>query len=154
MISPLIDAYADLFSPYPWEWFVTLTFVTSPHPESAWKKWRLFTSKMNRELYGPRWSKKAHGGVVWVACAEYQKRGSIHIHALMIHTRSLRRLSYMDLWNDLDYSTGFARIEEVKDAQKSCRYLCKYVAKHGDLYFSDNLKDISSDLLSELGPAE
>lgn len=152
MKSPLASEYAKIFEPYPWEWFVTLTFVNHPHPEAALKKWRVWVSKINRELFGPRWSKKDHGGVAWVACIEYQKRGAIHIHALMFRTGLLRRLTWMDAWHELDATTGFARIEPIKSIEKSTSYVCKYVAKEGELFLSDNLGPVQGDMLRTFDP--
>lgn len=150
----LSDAWGNFLARYPWEWFVTLTFVEDVHPEAALKKWRLWVSKINRELFGPRWAKKKHGGVYWVVSIEYQERGVIHLHALMTGLRETRRLTWMDKWQELDTKTGFARIFPVENNEAASRYVSKYISKGGEIFFSDNLKDISNDLLSSQDQAK
>lgn len=147
------QAWGEFLSRYEWEWFVTLTFVIDVHPEEALKKFRVWVSMINRLLYGPRWAKKAHGGVYWVCSIEYQKRGVIHFHALMIGVRELRRLDWMDAWHNLDEKTGFARIEVPRNNVATSSYVSKYLAKDGEVFFSDNLKDVTGGLFRQLGEA-
>jgi len=68
--------------------------------------------------------------VQWVRALEYQRRGVIHYHALLAGVQELRRLSWMDLWNEL---AGYARIEPIRDGSVVRRYVSKYVAKGGEL---------------------
>ncbi|MBD3645942.1 MAG: hypothetical protein HUJ31_00510 [Pseudomonadales bacterium] len=120
-------AWGDLLARYPWEWFVTLTFVEDVHPEAAFKKWRWWIAKLSRSLYGPRWYKK--GMVFWAVAFEHQKRGVLHFHALVNGVSKARRLTWMDKWYEMDPVTGFARIEVVKSIEATSHYICKYVAK-------------------------
>jgi hypothetical protein len=101
----------------------------SVHPESVEKRLRLFISMVNRELYGPRWHKKGLG-VQWVRPLEYQRRGVIHYHALAAGVQELRRLTWMDIWQEL---AGYARIEPIRDRAAVPRYVSKYVVKGGEL---------------------
>ena len=137
----LHDAWISLAEPYPWEWFVTLTFAQCVHPEAALKYFRRFVNKLNTELYGRRWHKELHGGIMWLVALERQSNNNPHLHALMLGTHSLRRLSKMDEWEQLALSTGFARIEKVKYQSESIAYVTKYVTKDGEIDVSKNFGD-------------
>jgi len=104
-------------------------------------------SKLNRQLYGPRWYKKAHGGIPWARGLEYQRRDVIHFHALFLNVKGLRRLSCMDLWNEI---AGIARIEAVKDGLAARRYLTKYVSKEGEIDMGGALSKPARMLLNQI----
>ena len=127
----LAAAWRALLERWPWDWFATMTFRGSPHPEQADKAWRIWCSKVNRALYGPRWHAKGRG-VGWCRATELQKRGAIHFHALLVFDEPprLRRLAYMDEWNKL---AGFARIEPPKRSDAVAAYCAKYVTKEGEI---------------------
>jgi hypothetical protein len=125
----LRDDWVVFLRRWTWQWFCTFTFRDMVHPESANKRFHLFVSKINRELYGQRWFKKGKG-VLWVRALEYQRRGVIHYHALFAGVHDLRRLTWMDTWNEL---AGFARIEAIRDTMAVRRYVSKYVVKGGEL---------------------
>ena len=145
------DAWAKLLTPYPWEWFVTLTFSEDVHPEAANKLWRLWVSQLGNQLHGKRQKAKK---LTWVCATEKQKSGRIHFHALLIGVKQARRLSWMDHWEELGRSTGYARIEEVKTVQGASRYLCKYLAKDGEIDWSNNFRNLLIDLFPEMEPSE
>lgn len=136
----LRNAWAEFLSPHPFQWFATLTFEKNVHPEAAIKRWRRFTNDLNRTLYGRRWMNQAHGGIQWVVATERQKRGVVHLHALLGDDRNLdciaRRLTWMDRWHEM---AGFARIESIKNDDAVIRYVTKYVIKDGEIEFSSNL---------------
>ncbi len=136
----LWDAWADFLQPFAFQWFATLTFETNVHPEAAMKRWRRFTNDINRKLYGRRWMNRDDGGIYWVVAIERQKRGVVHLHALMGDHHDLnkitRRLYWMDKWSEM---AGFARIEAVRNDDAALRYVTKYVIKDGDIEFSRNL---------------
>lgn len=136
----LRDAWARFLSPIPFQWFATLTFEMNVHPEAAFKRYRRFTNEINRELYGRRWEKQPHGGIHWIVATERQKRGVVHLHALMGDLNDLnliaRRLTWMDRWDEM---AGFARIEAIHSGDAAIRYVTKYVIKDGDIEFSKNL---------------
>jgi hypothetical protein len=125
----LQDAWIGFLRQWAWQWFCTFTFRDMVHPESAEKRFRPFVSKINRELYGPRWFKKGKG-ILWVRALEFQRRGVIHYHAMFAGVQDLRRLTWMDIWNEL---AGFARIEAIRDTTAVRRYVSKYVVKGGEL---------------------
>jgi hypothetical protein len=123
------EEWSKFLGRWEWEWFATLTFRHEIHPEAADKRFRVLISMGNRELYGPRWSKKRRG-IRWIRALEYQRRGVIHFHALLSGIGNLRRLSYMDRWNRM---AGFAKIEPIKNAEAVRRYVSKYVIKGGEI---------------------
>ena len=114
-----------------WDWFATLTFRSEVHPESADKRYRVWCSKINRELFGNRWWKRGRG-VRWIRALELQRRGVIHFHVLLgaPGLGDLRRLRWMDVWDDL---AGWARIEPPRSAGAVRRYCAKYVVKGGEI---------------------
>ena len=126
---------------YEWHWFCTMTFRDFVHPEAADKRFRLFTSKLNRMLFGPRWSRKAHLTVYWARGMEYQKRGVLHFHALIgcrgknLNHHAIRKY-WESIWNEL---SGYARIEKVRSEQDAARYVTKYVTKGGQIDLSPNI---------------
>lgn len=63
---------------------------------------------------------------------EMQRRGVLHFHALLGGERvdELRRLSFMDRWNQL---AGFAKIEAPRSGRAVRSYCAKYVTKGGEL---------------------
>ena len=134
------DGWIALLSRYSWDWFVTITFRGDyVHPESADKRWRLWCSILNRQLYGPRWYKKGKE-IHWVRALELQKRGVIHYHALMTHPHDLNQLfSRMGQVNDLETIAGFSRIYPPRCNEAVTRYCAKYVIKGGELDVSPYL---------------
>jgi hypothetical protein len=110
------------------------------HPEAADKRFRVLISQANRVLFGTMWYKRQQG-LRWVRALEYQKRDVIHYHALMAGVQDLRRLMWMDRWNEL---AGFARIEPIESAAAVSRYVSKYVVKGGEIDMGGPL--VSPDL--------
>lgn len=139
-VPSLSDAWASYLSRFQWDWFVTLTFRESRHPEAADKLFRVWVNEINRSLYGKRWRQKGQG-VYWVRCIEWQRRDVIHFHVLMSDTQDLnetvRRLSSMDRWRDL---AGFSKIEKPKQQECVARYCAKYIIKGGELDLSSTLR--------------
>ena len=136
----LTAAWLNLLGRYRFDWFMTGTFRDSVHPEEAAKRFRRFINDLNRSLYGRRWMRQPGGGVYWVVGWEMQRRDVLHLHVLIGDVEDLnnraRRLTWMDHWNRL---AGFARIEAIVDHQAVARYVCKYVAKGGEIDLSSNL---------------
>ena len=116
-----------------------LTFRDMVHPEAADKRFRVLISQANRVLFGHHWHK--HGaGLRWVRALEYQKRDVIHYHALLAGVQDLRRLTWMDRWNEL---AGFARIEPIEITAAVARYVSKYVVKGGEIDMGGPLVPLS-----------
>lgn len=141
----LAKAWAEFLAPFPFQWFCGFTFRDHVHPEAADKKWRLWISKLNRSLYGPRWYRKSYTSVFHARALEWQKRGVLHYHALIgdvcdINTQAMRYMWERE-WSDL---AGFADIQPIKPGQESEHavraYCSKYVAKGGELELSASLR--------------
>jgi len=125
----LSEAWLSFLSRWRWEWIAHLTFREDVHPEAADKVFRVWLSKLNRELFGKRWYKRGQG-VVWVRGLERQRRGVIHFHSLLAGVGDARRLTWMDEWNKL---AGFARIWPVASQRQAVQYVTKYVVKGGEV---------------------
>jgi len=147
----LLRAWMQFLSRWKWDWFATLTFrfdddsspsyrtkVRHPllHPERADKVSRVWVSKINRALFGPRWAR--HGdGVWWIRAEELQRRGVLHYHSLLGGVSELKRLTWMDEWDKL---AGYARIEPPKNSRAVRSYCAKYVLKDGDIQLGGPLE--------------
>lgn len=135
------QGWVDLLNRWRFNWFCTLTFRDHTHPEAALKRFSVWISKINEELYGKRYYKRGQS-IYWVNAIEFQKRGVIHFHALLGAPENLnhkvRRLKFMDIWYDL---AGIARIEEIEDDEAVYKYVSKYVAKGGEIDVSPNIKE-------------
>jgi hypothetical protein len=64
----------------------------------------------------------------------------------MTGVKNARRFTYMDKWNDMGHKNGYARIYPVESNKAVSKYLCKYVAKDGEIFLSDNLPDVTAGL--------
>jgi hypothetical protein len=143
----LTDAWIQMLSGYPWEWFVTLTFQHSIHPEAADKKFRLWVSMINRANLGPRWYKK-NDTVIWVRGLEYQNRFDpvnrtpgtakdvIHYHAVMMRCGFQSRRYWMQEWEKI--GGGFARIYPPESIDAVNGYLTKYITYGGEIDLSQS----------------
>lgn len=135
--------WAGFLATQNWQWFVTFTFKEEIHPESADKLFRVWVNKVNREIYGQRWRKKASGGIKWVRALEWQKRGVLHYHALVANVGYASREKWAAEWAKLgeDSKAGFIRIDQYDDTLGGAEaYLSKYVAKDGDIDLSQNFQ--------------
>jgi hypothetical protein len=142
----LRGAWGEFIARWPWEWFATFTFSHDTHSERGLKLFRVWCSKLSRELYGPRWHKRHPYGVRSVVAVEYHKSGQIHLHALLAGVGDIHRLTWMDKWQELDELAGFPRIYAVEKNDAVSRYVTKYVTKDGEVYLSPNLRQWSRDL--------
>lgn len=136
-------AWVETLSRFHWDLFGSLTFREDTHPESAFKRFRLFISMLNRKLYGPRWFKH-NKGISWCVALETQRRGVVHFHCLLADPElvNLLRGSWFkgengrwanelnEMWNEL---AGFARIEAIDAIEAVKRYVSKYVVKGGEI---------------------
>ena len=141
----LVDEWIEILGRVPWQWFATLTFKGGGrrvvalnrvhesdlvHPERADKAFRVWRSKIARAVHGPRWSRverKYGAGVSFVRATEFQRRGTLHYHALLAGVGEFNRLQAMDLWTEI--TEGYARIEPPENAEAVRRYVCKYLLK-------------------------
>lgn len=144
--SPIQAAYIDLLSRWRWQQFTTNTFRQSVHPERADKVWRVWISKMNRHLFGSRWSEHKEG-LGWVRASEMQKRDVLHFHGLLCGPGS-ERLDYRkwkEEWFDM---AGIARLEVPTSSDAVTSYVSKYVVKGGEIDFGGvlDIRDIPPGL--------
>lgn len=141
----LASSWADFLGRFPFQWFCGFTFREGVHPEAADKKWRVWISKLNRFLYGPRWYKKAYTQVFYCRALEWQKRGVLHYHALIgdavdINEKALR-YKWEQEWVDLAGFCEIAPIQPGKESEHAVRAYCsKYVVKGGELDLSRSLR--------------
>jgi len=144
----LRTAWIQFLDQWSWSWFISLTFRRSVSVEGAEKAFRFWISKINRELYGSRWARKPHGGIAWCCALEFQRPRDVpHFHCLLANTKGLRRLTWMNVWNDIG---GFARIEDIRNRQAVRRYVTKYALKEGDITLGGGLSKSAQVLLSRI----
>lgn len=156
------DEWAGLLRRYPAHVFATLTFRPqkfwtdrhtgevrshnrtgsngSMHPEAADKAFRFFVSNINREIYGPKWGSRWHGGIQWARGQEFHKDGRLHFHALLsAPTDDLNRLISRYAWHEWWYREfGRNQLEQPRSQHDVAEYVSKYVVKDGDVDFSKN----------------
>jgi len=116
--------------------------VTYVHPESAGKALKRLVCGLNEEIFGKRFYKRPHEGIIVAAAMERQKSGNPHFHTLMGNIpSSVRRMGIVDQWYK---SQGIARVYEYKKDMGAEEYLSKlcYMFKDGKLEI---------DLLGPLG---
>ena len=139
--------YAELLQRIPWQQFWTLTFRVSKsgrnggmHEEAADKAFRYFVSCINRELFGPKWSTRWHGGIQWARGQEFHRDGRLHFHAVAATaTDDLNRLMSRYEWHEFWYREfGRNRIEAPRSQADITGYVSKYVTKGGTVDFSKN----------------
>lgn len=145
-LDNVTDAWGQFLMRFRMDWFCTMTFRHPTHPEAADKLWRVWVSKLNRSLYGVRWSKKDHSQVFWIRALEWQRRNVIHYHALVGDANNLnhsaKRMRWVDAWYDL---AGIARIDPIsslpeQQLQAVTGYVSKYVSKGGEIELSRSLR--------------
>jgi hypothetical protein len=111
----------------PWEWYLTLTFRDSIHPEQADRNWQRYLKQLQIVT---------HRKLQWARALEYQRRGVIHFHALA--AGGLDRLPYnmaRQLWPH-----GYSWIERYIPDRGATHYLGKYVSKGGEVDIGGPLK--------------
>jgi hypothetical protein len=129
MKRALVEGWGQFLSQFSWDWFLTLTFR---EPVGSFRAHRLFG-------YFVRDIEKAAGvPIFWFRADEIGTHlGRFHMHALMGNVGNLRRMTWVDRWNDL---AGYARILPFRADRGAAFYCAKYIAKQsGDWEMSDNL---------------
>jgi len=129
MKRALVEGWGQFLSQFSWDWFLTLTFR---EPVGSFRAHRLFG-------YFVRDIQKAAGvPIFWFRADEIGTHlGRFHMHALIGNVGNLRRMTWVDRWNDL---AGYARILPFNAERGAAFYCAKYIAKQsGDWEMSDNL---------------
>jgi len=125
-------AYVASFST--WTAFYTLTFSDQDRTHDVTLTecnflWRRLVQLMNRNLYGNNYTRiVGHCYFDYALAFEYQKRGALHMHALVsgrTHWEFVNRV-----WRHM---AGIVKIVPVDDSYKTAKYLCKYITKGGDV---------------------
>jgi hypothetical protein len=129
MSSPLSDAWGEFLGGYPWDWFVTLTFVGDVKTFTA-------HNRCNAWLRSLEWA-TGHP-IFWFRGDECGNRfGKFHMHLLIGNVAHLHRFTWMKRW---ELRNGWARIFEFNPALGASYYVAKYVTKQfGEWDLSDNL---------------
>ena len=112
-----------------WKHFVTLTFRDIVTRDQSENQFRFLIQVLNRDLFGNHYTRTVgHSYFAYAAGWEHQKRGALHIHALI--DRPINFNVIHAVWNKM---AGFAWIEPVTDIDGVSGYLSKYVTKGGEL---------------------
>jgi hypothetical protein len=136
--------YVNRFSN--WLSFWSLTFgkadrshaVTRPEAEFVWRR---LVQCLNRDLFGNHYTRiVGHSYFSYVLAFEYQKRGVLHMHALIDRVTNWELANRV--WRKM---AGIVKIQPVLDQVGACGYICKYVTKGGDvvLYKANVVKEPS-----------
>ena len=117
-------------SQYSWDWFVTLTFRDWVGSFRAHHLFERFIRALEKAAGIP---------IFWFRADEIGTRGGrFHIHVLIGNVAHLRRLTWMDRWQEM---AGIARILPFNAKRGAAYYCAKYVTKQfGDWELSDNLR--------------
>ncbi len=124
-LPPIQREWGDWLGPFPWIWFVTATFANPVHPEQARKRWGRWIHDL--EAYEWRWPLRP---IIWAVGWERQRRGVLHIHALVARVEDVPSFVAMRRWERI--GGGYARIVTY-DPAKGAAY---YIAKGGDVELS------------------
>src|SRR5690606_6091061 len=78
----LQEEWVELISRYEFDLFVTLTFKDDIDPCKAEHRFKKWIGAINCNLFTWRYKRKGLG-IRYVVGIEYQKRGTLHLHALL-----------------------------------------------------------------------
>lgn len=123
-------AFGSLLRDWPWETFTTWTFRDRCGPVKAEREVREWL----------RWLAYQHRApFAWMFGTEQEPGADRpHAHGLLIGTRGVR---WEPLWSAWYARNGAMRTEAPRDGDAVTFYCTKYVAKRGEVYFSDNLHE-------------
>jgi hypothetical protein len=138
--------WQEFISRYDFDLFVTLTFREDIERWKAEKRFEKWLGSFNCELFGWRYRRKGLG-IRYAVAYEYQKRGTLHFHALLgaEGLKELNREYMAKLWKSngqLDKKTGslvdrivngHAVIDIYDPARGAIQYMTKHIFKDGVL---------------------
>lgn len=140
----LRDAYADWIGQEPFDIFLTLTAAGRTSPEGMDKRNRWVISKWGKLLYGNNAHRRGLiiNGVYGI---ERHKSGNPHSHGCFRFPRpvDVDRALLDDLKAIAD-DGGFSRVEVPADQARITSYVCKYVVKEGELFFTPTWTPVRS----------
>lgn len=134
MSRQLVEGWGQFLIQFMWDWFATFTFRDEV---PSFRAHRLF-ERLMQEL-----ERAAGVPIFWFRADEIGPRGGrFHIHALVGNVANLRRMTFVDLWNE---KAGYARIWPFDSKRGAAYYCAKYIAKQiNDWDLSDNLRAFSN----------
>ena len=152
----VLEGYAELLSRYPWDVFCHLSWRKESAPEVMVRNfkrwlylWQLYTA-VSRKRATIDENGRAHGSwinsyrkqrqsPVWVFGIERGERGGrLHAHAIIKWSEklpNLRRTKGHAMWFE---AYGMNKLEPPKSQEDVGKYVSKYVAKDGEVYFSSS----------------
>ena len=111
-----------------WKLFATFTFRDFQTRDQAEHLFRLMVQILNHDLYGNHYMRiQGHSYFSYVVGYEYQKRGALHLHALIDQRINFELLH--PIWNKI---AGWCWVVPFVD--KHVPYISKYITKDGDLW--------------------
>lgn len=141
----LRDAWSEWLSHRPWDLFATLTADGRSHPEALHKRFRYCVHKISDDLYG-RAQTRIACPIEYVNGIERHKSGWPHSHALLrmpgVDMRDPSQFSLAYWQRFMSDTGGWAWLSVPRGQGDVVGYVTKYVAKEGDLAFSDNLSPV------------
>lgn len=121
-----------------WHWFATFTFCCDVSPVVAWKRFRIWRHKMNRDIYG-KWYFKHHSGVGWWAVLAPQGSGRLHLHALVTEVQTADRKYWRLLWEQMKLC-GNANIRSFDSNRGAAWYLAQHMRVGSDFDFGGRIR--------------
>lgn len=112
-----------------WRSMITLTYRDIYRsPEVGDKDVRRLIMDLNKDIYGPRYTRLVHHSYFsYLLATEYQSRGTLHFHMLVDRPVNFELIH--KIWN---YRHGFAQTSILKDKYSSIIYSLKYCLKRDD----------------------
>ena len=138
--------WLEFISRYDFDLFATFTFRDEIEPWKAEKRFQKWLGSLNHTLFGWRYRRQGKG-IRYAVAYEYQKRGTLHFHALLgaKGLKELNREHIAKLWKSngqRDKKTGtlvdriingHAVIDIYDPARGAKQYLTKYIFKGGEI---------------------
>jgi hypothetical protein len=126
----------------PWQIFPTVTSDHRTHPEALLKRWRYMWSRVNRELYGNNWSRRAEG-VRWVAGLERHASWNPHLHGMVyapgFDLTDPGVFPFTRWHGEFKATGGNVDLKVIQSPAALLAYITKYVLKDGEISWSDGL---------------
>jgi hypothetical protein len=145
----LQKGWQEFISRYDFDLFVTFTFRDEIKLWKAKMRFKKWLGSLNSDLFGWRYSWKGKG-IRYAVAYEYQKRGTLHFHALLgaKGLKELNREHMAKLWKcngQRDKKTGtlvdrivngHAVIDIYDPARGAIQYMTKHIYKDGEIDMS------------------
>jgi len=116
--SRIINAFADWIAPFPWQWFMTMTFAKRMHPATAKKLFIIFLTRFNNDA-----------SYVFVIEEAKCRRTPVHIHSLASNLNGFNPNKASALWQK---RYGINKIEPYNRELGARYYMGKYLAQDVD----------------------